>query len=564
MQNKPEIDTNRSDCARIKIVAKIKYFYWELMIICIVHHCKYFNRTNITEIPTLREADMTRNWKHARASENIDKKIADVKTVVIKDYVRDMSLESIPTNTGYKVDGVHMYVDILNLDDMLNVTDSEGERCHSRTLQFLNLHYRAVHRILNQVDVRRVDNHNERIHALVTKPYNSETNAEKKRIQKAVATGQLMVDVLKRTGDDNDAIPSANVRVGIDTGLSIAVNNGRNGYREPLFLGEPANHAAKMSAGNRTGIYLTNEARVALGLKKVEDPKSTPLSGQEITDCQDAANLDVSADNIVNDWKDDLKNSPVGSFSFSRHTPPLAGMDLTILTPANSRRQEAVSIYADIDYFTKYVSDNIDHNPEDVVRVLHVLRAELERVLTADFKGRRIRFIGDCIHGLLCEGTSQTTDTKETISTSVLLAGALRSSFDLAIEMLKKAGHETGKLGLAIGLEYGQVSISRLGIKGSRVRCAVSRGVLRSEEEQCGCTGVQTAIGPSAYADGTQAVKDLFGRIRKVANLDYDEAVDSLSDKDDATAKRIKTEAYVAAPAIIKAEERPIRPYAVG
>ena len=56
-------------------------------------------------------------------------------------------------------------------------------------------------------------------------------------------------------------------------------------------------------------------------------------------------------------------------------------------------------------------------------------------------------------------------------------------------------------------------------------------------------------------------MKDLFGSSRKVAYLDYDEAVDSLSDKGDATAKRMKAEAYAAAPAIIKAEERPIRPY---
>ena len=50
-------------------------------------------------------------------------------------------------------------------------------------------------------------------------------------------------------------------------------------------------------------------------------------------------------------------------------------MDIPALTPGNSRRQEAVSIYADIDGFTAYVADNIEENAENVVRVLHVLRA---------------------------------------------------------------------------------------------------------------------------------------------------------------------------------------------
>lgn len=121
---------------------------------------------------------MSNSWNHDRAAEHIDKKMADVKDVTIKDYTRDMSLESIPTNIAYRVDGVHMYADILNLDDMLNITAVEGVDCHKRTLRFLDQHYRAVKRILDKVDARRVDFHSQRLHSLFTKPYNSETNAE--------------------------------------------------------------------------------------------------------------------------------------------------------------------------------------------------------------------------------------------------------------------------------------------------------------------------------------------------------------------------------------------------
>jgi hypothetical protein len=34
----------------------------------------------------------------------------------------------------------HLYADIVNLDDILGVTEAEGETCHRRTLRFLNLH----------------------------------------------------------------------------------------------------------------------------------------------------------------------------------------------------------------------------------------------------------------------------------------------------------------------------------------------------------------------------------------------------------------------------------------
>lgn len=505
---------------------------------------------------------MANAWNYDRAVEHIDRKIEDVRTVDIKEYKREMSLENIPTNTAYRVDGVHLYADITNLQDILDVTQVEGETCHKRALRFLNLHYRAVDRILNQTDTKRVDFHNQRLHALIAKPYNTEKNAEATRVHKAVAIAQIIIDVLAETGEEDEQIPAAKVRVGIDTGKALAVNNGRSGNREPLFLGEPANHAAKLASNAKpTGIYLTNEARTAIGLAKADKPAQTPLTRTQVNDCIDKAGLDISKDDIVEDWKTDLANNPIGAFEFSRHTPPFCNIDIQKLTPGNSRRQEAVSIYADIDGFTNYVGNHIDDSPEDVVRVLHVVRAELERVLSKEFKGRRVRFVGDCVHGLICEGTAQTTDEKETISAATLLAGAFRSSFDLALKRLAEENYETGDLGLAIGFDYGPMTITRLGLKSDRVRCSVSRGVLESENQQKRCTGVETAIGAEALKVASDAVKTLFGTQRKVKDLDFNEAAESLSDAGDKRASAIRQEAYAKSPAVLAATQREIRPY---
>ena len=46
---------------------------------------------------------MTHTWKNERASEQIAKRISEVNTVSIVDYVRKMSLENIPVNKGYVV-----------------------------------------------------------------------------------------------------------------------------------------------------------------------------------------------------------------------------------------------------------------------------------------------------------------------------------------------------------------------------------------------------------------------------------------------------------------------------
>ena len=505
---------------------------------------------------------MGKDWSYERAAEHIDKKIDDVKNVTIKGYTRDMSLESIPTNMAYRVDGVHMYADILNLDDMLNITVVEGVDCHKRTLRFLDQYYRAVKRILDNVDGRRVDFHIQRLHSLFTKPYNSETNAEIKRIKRAIATAQLIIDVLAKTGDD-EQIPAAKVRIGIDTGRSLAVNNGRNGYREPLFLGDPANHAAKLASNNTAqGIYLTNAARRVIGLTEKESPEKSPLTTDEVRACQVMANLETNPDKIVKDWRNDLEKNPIGGYQFTRQTPPLCDLDISALTPAYSKRQEMVSLYADIDGFTAYVTEHIDDSAEDIVRTLHVLRAEFERVVTSDFKGRRVRFIGDCVHGLFCDGTVHTTDEEKSISEATRLAGALRSSFNVAIKRLLAKGYKTGDLGLAIGFDLGPIAITRLGTKGDRIRCAIGRKVIESENRQCICSGIETAIGQAAYDVGSDAVKKLFGKNRKIANMDYVEATEALAEMGDESAKQARAEAYAATPAIICADNREVRPHA--
>lgn len=487
----------------------------------------------------------THTWDYNRSLERIEKSIDSVASVEIKEYVRYTSLISIAKNRAYKVDAVHLYADIVNLDDMLDSTDAEGETCHKRTLRFLDLHFRAVHRILAETDAEKVDFHNQRLHMFLAKPYNSENNAEAKRINTAIAIGQLIIDVLDETGETDDKIENAKIRIGIDSGTALAVSNGRRSNREPLFLGSPANLAAKLASGKKTGIYLTNNARKAIGLAEVANEKTTALTKQEISNCQEEANLSISKEDIIQQWEKDLKDRPIGSFVFKGHTPPLADLDINQLTPANSRRQDLVSIYADIDGFTNYVAENIDKNPKDVVKTLAVLREELDNVLSKDFKGRRIRFIGDCIHGLMCSGTAQTTDTTPSISDATLCVGALRSGFNLALEKLQDSEIETGNLGLAIGFDYGVTATTRLGFKGSRTRCSLSRTVRNSEQKQLICSGKQTAIGDNAYNEASDGVKKLFKGKERIANeLDYNEAVDALSESGDLTAKASQKQAY--------------------
>ncbi len=484
-----------------------------------------------------------RVWSSDRAAKRIDSRIDGlaIDDIEIRDYVRDTDLARLPDRVAYRVDGVHLYAEILNLDELLGTTQVEGETCHRRVLRFLNLQYRAAGRILDNEGALLIDFHNQRLHAVVTKPYGDEEG----RVHKAVAIAQLLMDVLAQTGEDADH-PAAQVRIGIDTGVALAVNNGRRGHREPLFLGPPANHAAKRACGGDiAGIYLTNRARSAIELATVNDEDASSLTQSEVERSQEAAGLTSTTDAIVKAWRSDLDANPIGKFVFSGHTPPFATLDLESLSAKNSRRQDAATIYADIDGFTDYVGRNIsdDECARHVVRALRVLRSELDAVLHVEFKGRKVRFIGDCVHGLLVEGTSQNTDAEVTVSTIVLCAAAMRSSFNLALAKLAKAGTDASSLGLQVGIELGPTAITRLGARGELIRCSIGRATLAAEAEQGRCGASETALGASAYKSATTPVRELFGSTRKRGGLTYPVALDELAAKKDRTAALAKSAA---------------------
>jgi len=506
---------------------------------------------------------MGHTWKADRAKKRIQTRYDEVRDVEILDYKRETSLQSIPAKRAYRIHAAHLYIDIVNLEEILAHKKDEGEMCHKRTVRFLNQHYRAVHRVLEQSDALRVDFHNQRLHAVVAKPYGQ--SEERDRVARAVAIAQLVSEVLAETGDSDEHIPNAKVRVGIDTGLALAVNNGRRGGREPLFLGHPANHAAKCAGADAAvGIYLTNAAREVMGFPTMTNLKDriTPLTSEQIEMCKDEADLGVSKDRIIKLWKEEQAENPIGSIEFTRPAPPVADLNFDLLSASKSKRFEGVSIYADIDGFSNFVDEQIEDNPENLVRTLHVVRSELDAVVHSDFGGRRVRFVGDCLHGVLLEGTAYETDVEASVSTAAHCAGALRSSFETAIAHLQTEGANTDDLGLAIGFEFGPVTLSRLGMKGDLVRCATGRAVVRSEIEQRLCKGTETAIGQTAYQDGPQSVRTVFGASRKIAAFDYDTAVEELAASNDKVAKAVQAEAYASAnPAIVPSLTKPLRPH---
>lgn len=182
------------------------------------------------------------------------------------------------------------------------------------------------------------------------------------------------------------------------------------------------------------------------------------------------------------------------------------------------------SLFADLDGFTDYVDNAIQTGDvAQAIANLHVLRGEMNYVARDDFLGRKVRYIGDCLHA---EGDARATDERATVRTAVLAAGGIRSSFDLCQRLLPNIG----RLGISIGIELGPTPIARLGLIGdASVRCASSRATCISEEAHAACDGAQTAIGRSAFAAADPHIRRLFANDRAVRNLDFQTAITLVS-----------------------------------
>ena len=432
---------------------------------------------------------------------------------------------SVSPNEAVVTDAVHVYVQLIDYHDAIQGIDRETEAGHRRLLQFMHLHYSATDSVVEQFEAQRVDYHGPRLHSVVPTPTGS--LMERERVEKALAMASTLKSVIEGAGASfGQPGLRTRVRIGVDTGKAVAINSGRGAEPEPLFLGNPANYAAKLAEGDEPGIYVSDRVRAVLGQLPVGTlsmQRSVSVPTQQLSAYLyahqksplgffDARLPDQMVQRAFTKMRaDEGLRATLGSqavFQFHQHTPPLRTIEFQSLMPSNSIRMPLVSIFADIDGFTAFVDNAIRTNRvQQLVSNLRVIRGELADVLKLDFDGRKVRFIGDCVHGLIAEGTRYETDERESVATAVRCAGGLRSSFELCQALLPGIS----ELGLAIGLELGTTPVTRLGIRGERsVRCAASKAVSVSEGLQSECDGQQTAIGERALAAASARVSQLF------------------------------------------------------
>ena len=334
----------------------------------------------------------------------------------------------------------------------------------------------------------------------------------------------------------------------------MAINNGTGNEQEPLFIGNAANRAAKLAQKPGSGLDLSpNANRLLHSVPSQSDQDSylfaedrvrqivesrykslgfyeglgdTPLSSRVETAV-------TKAREFVRKSLQDTGSSQDAEFKFFYQNPPMSALRYEQLMPSRTLRHDTVNIFADLCGYTRFVERCIDNgNPQTAVRALYIIRNELQAVLESDFKGRKLRFIGDCIHGFVAVANDNEINPRRTVAQGIRIANAMLSSLEICKNLLG----DIGDLELSIGVELGSTPISRVGIRGSRsVRVTSCLAAELAEQLQHQCQPKQYKLGATALQNAPAGSFDLINEESGLGELVGYTVADGLLGRDIST-----------------------------
>lgn len=417
------------------------------------------------------------SWSEKRSRERIAGYVQDAESTEVKPMVREMALENLSETVCREIEGAHVYIELAGVPSLANTIGSPTER--KRLMQAVHIFQRELDRIFAAVGATRIHFQASRAHALLYLPIN-----DKEEHAGHAALAQLIADRFERVF--RDAYPqfdALRVRSGADRGLAIGTRNGSRGDRELLFIGSPANKAAKLlpEGGPRR---LTKRVVDFLSDSLLEHVTADGL-GAYALDRPSHADFEALLEEFGIDWSEDAARRRVADDKrgFPLSDIELSGartkIDFDTLSIRDSKDVLAANSYADVSGFTAYVeSKTADGEKADALRAFHVIRREQAQVIKGDYDAVRVQYQGDRVQGL----THLPEDDEAAVAkASVEMAIGLQSSFEIT---LKEALPDIDGLGLAVGVGLGDTIATKLGPRGHRDRICLGEAVSRAEHNE--------------------------------------------------------------------------------
>ncbi|MFL5355139.1 hypothetical protein [Archangium sp.] len=418
-------------------------------------------------------------WNREDARERIRKEYENFKDLELKPLTREMDLRKLQRNQARIVTGVHLYLDPVNFQGLLKEAREDASKL-KKLLRHMHVYQRQMAWLLKDTDgAQRVHFQGGRLHAVFYKPYDT-TDVEEPEVKRLAAAVQFVSqarELAKLIATQTDIAFA--LEAGLECGESIATMNGRIGSSELLFIGAPANQAAKVLTGKPDDKYCTNAAKLKEKLPKKTEPLPERYAKQV---------------------KDDVADNPISRFDTFE---PEASIDYDNLGVRTADLKQGITFYGDISGFTRHIASlSSEEDKVQALRAFHATRSEMHHVVVADYDGDFIQYQGDRIQGLFYEARA----SRHFASKAIEAAGALQDAFDICREELPGFSN----LGMASGIAVGRVFITQVGIKGDREVIVLGQSVARASQLQDDMGAGQTAINAAMWEFLTKEEQKLF------------------------------------------------------
>jgi len=452
------------------------------------------------------------SWNYDRSRERIQTHLDGMGEIDVQKLKREADLEELLSETQCReIFGAHVYLQVANFATLASRSTDDALEV-KRMIQAVHVYQREVSRIVERSDLFngvRVHFQGAKLHALFYRPIDDDEELASRAVLLQLVLRDFVSSVFNPAFSDVDDFRVAG---GCDLGDVIGTQNGVRGDRELLFVGAPANYAAKIigpSGSLRLTVsvhdMLPDDLRDLASEVEGSDGEVYHLGGltqQRLDDLCSEYGIAWDREESRERVDEDLDNYPLEDISFGDAD---ALIDIDALGISYSKRVLAVSIFADVSGFTAYVDGaQTDARKREALRVFHALRKEFAQVLTNDFNGVRVQFQGDRIQAIfhLPKGD------EPAIARKVLKAAVgVQSSME---KSLKDCLPEAKPLSVAIGVDMGATLVSKLGPRGARDRICLGDAVESAAAIEERISGTQIGLSITVYEVLTEEQKKLF------------------------------------------------------
>jgi class 3 adenylate cyclase len=404
-----------------------------------------------------------------------------------------------------EIRGAHVYALISNFDEY--ATDATKTNDYKKFLRSVHVYQMVVAHIVEVLfDAVFVHFQGPKLHAVVYRPIDDDPAIAKKAFLLQLALHDFVVNVFNETTAADTVYQLAS---GSDLGDTIGTRNGQVTDREMLFIGDPANQAAKVlakaSARVRPAVYDQLPDEMKAVCTKSADGSHYWAKGSKdtvLTWLSDVG-IDWDRDALKKRITDGEAAIPLGEISYSGADKRIDPDNLSI---RNNKRVRAASVFADISGFTAFVKSRTDADGRKAaLRAFHAIRRESSVICKTDYEGVRIQYQGDRIQAIFHLPNS---DDAAIALEALRAAAAMHSALE---GPLRDELGDLADIHYAVGIDIGTTLVTRLGAYGDRDRICLGDAVESAQYlEEKVASASEIAVSAAVHAVLPESVQGLF------------------------------------------------------